>query len=625
MNRHMKKIFTLILFLSALFAGCSDYLDQDAEDMNTIDKVFSSRTETREWFDRLYSPSTETGGYFMNELEGSQYNHPWLFATDDAVTFLDWHLTKWYKGTISPSSFSGGRDGYDIDPFYRNYQAIRHACLFLENVDKSVELTESEKENMIAEAKFMRAMYHFWALRCCGPIPVIESSLAISDAGELKARNSMDECVAWLVQQFDDASQNLQATRTSAELGFPTQTAALAMKSRLLLMDASPLYNGNTVYANWKNNDGKQLINQTYDAEKWQKAADAAMACITQAEAAGYKLKTPDFSTLGANATAADTFNLYVKNYREITTEWNDELIWARPQNCYFYLMNSLPGAFYSWWGGNAVSLELVNNYFMDDGSNARDAEEWFANKQFSQQAGNGTIQNTFWMFCNREPRFYASLHFPNMQVAYPTTSNPDAVQICEFWATGNSGYNNNDGNINYTGFSIRKHIPLSMQSDRAEGYIGWEHANPFPVIRLAEIYLNYCEAVNEYNGESGQAEVLKYLNPIRERAGIPGYTGTYTQEEMREMIRHERRIELAWEDARFFDVRRWFIAHGPNGVFNTPVHGLNYTEGSSATDPDFFSYIQTQGRTFRIEHYFYPISSSEVAYNSELVQAPFY
>lgn len=620
----MKNIYLLfvLLYLPVLFVGCSDYLDQDAEDMNTIDKVFVSRTETKEWFARLYSTSYDVGGYFMNELEQCQYNHPWLFGTDDAVTFLDWHLTKWYKGTISPSTFSGGRSGYDIDPFYRNYQAIRHAWLFLENVDKCLELTESERQNMIAEANFMIAMYHFWALRCNGPIPIVEASVAVSDAGKLTARNSMDECVEWLVEKFDNAAKELLATRTTAEYGFPTQVAALAMKSRLLLMDASPLYNGNTVYANWKNNDGKQLINQSYDAEKWKKAADAAMACINACEAVGIQMKLPE---LPVDATEEETFNLYVDNYREITTEWNSELIWARPQNCYYYFMNCLPGAFYSWWGGNAVSLELVNSYYMADGSKAREATEWFANKQFSVAPGNGTIENTFWMFCDREPRFYASLHFPNMKVAYPTVSNPNAVQVCEFWATGNSGYNNNDGNINYTGFSIRKHIPLSMQSDRSEGYINWEHPNAFPVIRLAEIYLNYCEAMNEYYGEARHSDVLIYLNKIRERSGIPGYTGAYSKEEMREMIRNERRVELAWEDARFFDVRRWFIAHGTEGVLNTPVHGLAYTKGTSATDPEFFTYTKIQDRTFRIEHYFYPISSGEVAYNTELVQAPFY
>ena len=114
-------------------------------------------------------------------------------------------------------------------------------------------------------------------------------------------------------------------------------------------------------------------------------------------------------------------------------------------------------------------------------------------------------------------------------------------------------------------------------------------------------------------------------MNEIRERAGIAGYDGSYTKEQMREMIRHERRIELAWECHRYFDVRRWFIAHGDNGVLNTPVYGLDVSQGTSATDPAFFTMIEGMPSIFRMEHYLAPIRASECAYNTELVQAPFY
>lgn len=625
----MKKILSILLSTFILF-GCSDFLDQDAEDINTLEKVFSNKNEAEKWFARLYSTSSDNvtlGGYFMNELEQCQYNHPWLFATDDAVTFLDWHLKKWYQGTISPASFSTGMDGYDVDPFTRNFQGIRHASIFLENIDKCTELTDHQRATWTAEAKFMRAMYHFWALRCNGPIPIVESSMSMSEAGMTHARNSMDECVDWISRQFVNASQELLETRTVGEMGFPTRISALAMNSRLLLMDASPLYNGNTTYANWKNKDGKQLINQHYDPEKWKKAADAAMTCITRAKELGYKLKTVSQEDLDKAQTGEERFDLYVQNYRSITTEWNDELLWARPQNTYFYFMNSLPGVFNSWFGGNGVSLDLVNSYFMADGADAKPLDDWFVNKQFSTESGNGTIANTFWMFCNREPRFYASVHFPNMEVGYPADADPNKKEVLGFWAAGNSGFDKNDGNMNYTGFSIRKHLPLSLQSDRALNIIKWEHPNPFPVIRLAEVFLNYCEAANEYYGPNKHTDVLYYLNQIRERAGIPGYSTSksYTKEEMREMIHHERRIELSWETHRFFDVRRWFKAHGPEGLFNSPVYGLNYTRGENATDPEFFEKKKHQDRTFRIEHYFYPISASECAFNTELVQAPFY
>ena len=130
---------------------------------------------------------------------------------------------------------------------------------------------------------------------------------------------------------------------------------------------------------------------------------------------------------------------------------------------------------------------------------------------------------------------------------------------------------------------------------------------------------------MNEYYGEAEQDEVLHYLNEIRTRAGIPAYDGSYSQDEMREMIRHERKIELAYECQRFFDARRWFIAHGPDGVFNHNEYGLDMSKGTGPTDKEFFTLTQVAIKRFDIQHYFLPIKASEVELNTELVQAPFY
>lgn len=166
----------------------------------------------------------------------------------------------------------------------------------------------------------------------------------------------------------------------------------------------------------------------------------------------------------------------------------------------------------------------------------------------------------------------------------------------------------------------------MDATSDKSEA-VTTSNSIPFPTIRLAEIYLNYSEALNEYYGASRQSEILYYLNELRERAGLGenSYSGNYTQEELRKMIRQERRIELAFEIHRYFDVRRWFVAHGTNGVLNTPVYGLNVSVGANATDPAFFSKVSGMPRVFRIEHYLAPIKATEVAFNKELVQAPFY
>ena len=596
----MKKNILIALGLTLLFSGCT-YLDQDPEQLNTLDKVFSSRNDTRKWFSRIYSED-----YFPLELWGSAYYNHYMFGTDDANNSLDWHIPHVLNGSVSPEQPVVSTDVYYFERFY---QAIRHCNIFLENVEKCGELGIVEMNRMKAEAKFMRAMYHFWLLREYGPIPIVEHSFTTG----LRKRETFDYCIDWLCKEIDEAVPDMYEERIEDEYGYPTQGAALAMKSRILLYAASPLYNGNTSYANWRNNDGTNLINQTYDKEKWKKAADAAKAVI---ELPQYELLKPE--------SAAPTFDEYVDNYRRITTTWNNEIIWARPQATSWWTMQCLPACFYSWNARDAVTLNLANDYFMADGSVAKPLVEWFENRQWSSEAGNGTQANTFWMFCDREPRFYASTHFPNQYISYATSSNPDVWMTVEFWYSGNAGRSASSGDYNTTGMSPRKNIPMDASSDKGEGVCNSNNI-PFPVIRLAEVYLNYCEALNEYEGSASHSKILPYLNAIRERAGIKGYDGTYTQEEMREMIRHERRIELAWECHRYFDVRRWFIAHGDNGVLNTPVYGLDVSQGSSATDPAFFTMVEGMPRIFRIEHYFAPIRASECAYNTELVQAPFY
>lgn len=596
----MKKNIISLIILALAAVGCS-YLDQDPEQLNTIDKVFTSRNDTRAWFSRIYSDD-----YYPQDLWGSAYYNHFMFGQDDANNALDWHIPHVLNGSVSPEQPVTSTDVYYFERYYR---AIRHCNIFLENVDKCQELGLVEANRMKAEARFMRVMYHFWLLREYGPIPIITESFTSGFYG----RKTYDECVNWMVEEIDAVIPDLYVDRVENEYGYPTQGAALAMKSRILLYAASPLFNGNALYANWKNPDGTVLISQTYDAEKWKKAADAAMAVINLGK---YSLVKPE--------SAEPTFDEIVDNYRSITTTWNDEVIWAKPQSTSWFCMQSIPACFFGWNGRTTVSLNLANAYFMADGSEARPLEEWFANKQWSDEPGNGTIANTFWMFVDREPRFYASCHFPNQYISYATTANPDVWETVEFWYYGNAGLSNSSGDHCTTGLTPRKNFPMDAESDDKEGVATFNNI-PFPMIRLGEIYLNYCEAMNEYKGSAAHSEILPYLNAIRERAGIPGYTGTYTKEQMREMIQHERRVELAIEGHRYFDVRRWMIAHGENGVLNTPVWCLNVAAGEHARDPEFFTMVQGMPRIFRVEHYLAPIKAAEVALNTELVQAPFY
>ena len=234
-------------------------------------------------------------------------------------------------------------------------------------------------------------------------------------------------------------------------------------------------------------------------------------------------------------------------------------------------------------------------------------------------------------MFVGREPRFYADIHFPNQRVNYyydgqdnsAADLDEEGYGIVDFWYAGLSGHSHTPGDRNTSGLSPRKNIPIDYKSTGSTDT--WQLTVPFPIIRLGEIYLSYAEALNEYYGQSKATEILQYLNAIRERAGIPGYKAYTTQDDMREKIRHERMIELCYEGQRWFDARRWFIAHGPEGVFNHNEYGFDMSKGEHATDPSFFTKTQVAIKRFDVKHYFMPVKASEVSLNTELVQAPFY
>lgn len=623
------KIIYLLLASLMVLPGCADYLEQDPEELNSIDKIFTSDVDTRKWYARMYSDD-----FLVQEMMYSG-QIPYFWCTDEAAYIMEGNIRNTSEGKMSPDNYYG-YTGYNLYFFVRYYQAIRHINLFLENVDRCKALGETERRKFIAEARFMRAFYHYWLVRLYGPVPIVERSRTGAELATPQARNTFKECIEWIDSEINWACANgLPEARTATDLGLPDVGAARAIQSRMHLMAASPLYNGNTVYANWKNNDGTVLMPQTYDKELWKKAADAAYEVI--------KMDRYSLKQAAADEDGNVTFDAYVDNIRTITTTWgaeNPETIWGKINSMQWYGMCALPARWFGWNGRYSLPLDFINEFHMADGSRAPETLSWFENKQFSEDAGDGTIAGTFHMFVGREPRFYANIHFPNQRVNYQKPNETDNQQdaegygIVDFWYSGLSGHKFTTGDKNTTGFSVRKNIPLGYWSSKQNGNANRMMNCPFPIIRLGEIYLNYAEALNEYYGEQRADEILEYLNAIRERAGIPAYPAYTDQADMREKIRHERKIELCYEGQRFFDARRWFIAHGPEGVFNHNELGLdmsrgtsptNEAGGSTCTDPEFFTPVEAAIKRFDLKHYFMPIKASEVMLNTALVQAPFY
>ncbi len=638
----MKKNIIYILLASLMILpGCADYLDQNPEELNSLDKVFTSEQQVRKWHAQIFSTANGNGFMVQEMMYSDELNYFW--TTDEGAYTQSAWVRNVSEGKMSPDNYYGYGDGrtetsYNLYLFERNYRAIRHCNIFLENIDRCIEMGELERRQYKAEARFMRAYFHWLLVRLYGPIPISDKSRGGDEIANPQARNTFKECIEWIDSEINYCCENglLEERNESMHLGMPTIGAARAIQSRMHLLAASPMYNGNTVYASWKNNDGTVLIPQSYDKELWKKAAEAAKVVIDMPQ---YALRMPGGGVAivpeAGKQLSAEDFDKVVDNIRKVTTTWgkesNPENIWATPNSIQWWGKRSLPGTWGVWGGRCSLSLDFANTYFMADGSDAKDLDEWFTTKTFSTEAGNGTIANTFHMFVGREPRFYANVHFPNQRLNYyyDGQNNPnvddEGYGIADFWYTGKSGQLNCKGDANTSGLSPRKNIPVDYKSTGYQGTDTWQLTVPFPIIRLGEIYLNYAEALNEYYGEDKSDEILYYLNAIRERAGIPGYTAYTDQDDMREKIRHERNIELSYEGQRAFDARRWFIAHGPEGVFNHNVYGFDMSKGEHATDPAFFTKTQVAIKRFDVKHYLMPIKASEVSLNTALVQAPFY
>ncbi len=576
--------------------------------------------------------STDNNGYLVPDMHYCG-QIPYFWCTDEGAYVMEPFVRNISEGNMSPDLYYG-YTGYNLYFFQRYYKAINNCNNIIDNLNKCADIGEEEYNKVYAEVRFMRAYYHWMLVRLYGPLPMPTEYKASNDVVDMlgdMTRPIMRDCVSSICQEIRSAIDYMPDSNV---VGKPSKVAALAIISRVYLLAASPLYDCNTELANWRNANGEQIIEQNSYASstRWLNAMSAAKECIDMCNSLGYSLLQPE----------SDDFEDIVTNIRKITTTYgpeNPENLWAIENPIQWYGKCALPGRWGGWNGRFSLPLGFVNEFFMADGSEAPELESWFADKQFSEEAGNGTIAGTFHMFVGREPRFYANIHFPNQRLNYQGpyvdfSQDAEGYGIVDFWYNGLSGHKYTAGDKNTSGLSVRKNIPLGYWSNKSDMSNNWSLNVPFPVIRLAEVYLNYAEAANEFYGESDSFWILHYLNAVRERAGLPKYESYTTQDDMREKIRHERMIELCYEGQRWFDVRRWFIAHGENGAFNHKEYGFDMTKGSSptidnggstCTDPEFFTMVEVANKNFEMKHYFMPLSAEDAAALPNIGQAPFY
>ncbi|MBC9909168.1 RagB/SusD family nutrient uptake outer membrane protein [Chitinophaga varians] len=597
----------LLLFLLILCAaGCKKgYLDTVPDNITTLKDVFTNRTMTEQWLARLYNP--------MPDMWNQPYGVPWTGQCDEAD--YAWVQPGINSGAITPDNAS---------PSYWNsyYQTIRQAAIFLVNADQNQEIKALPGGDKLlkqykAEARFLRAYYYWLLMRQYGPVVLMGETPSLPEDNFQVPRSPWDACVAYVLSEMDKAYPDLPVQHVNpvdptqpdvTQTGRITQPIVLAVKSQVLLYHASPLFNGNKDFATFTNQDGTVLFNQSYDQEKWKRAADAAKAVIDLNRWDLFTVSDPD----PFRAAFLSCRNLFFDG-------WQKEAIWIRTSSAHVsnWERHCSPRcANGQGWNGIAVTQEQVDVFRMASGKTIDDAGSGYSESGFTTTATPYYVSGTYNMYTNREPRFYVDVTFNGSVVPVVPESGQTRV---EFFFTGNSGKNGAPRDWPSTGYTARKNI-----HPNTDFRTGRNFTRPAMMIRLAEIYLNYVEALNEYT--PGHADILKYLNKIRNRGGLPDLLPGLSQEETRTQIRLERRIELMFEGHRYWDVRRWKVADNPDQHQGGAFHGMNIEKGSSLSDPEFHKRVTSFTRAaWQNKFYFYPVPQSEIDRNKKLVQFPGY
>ena len=616
MKNVKKIIYILLLFLGTVSISSCNYLNIVPDDTPTFEDAFKNEN-TAEGF--VYS----CYGYIPNYMNYRTGNFSWLSSNEVACSY-HWGVQYFPNLQVQQGLYNATNPVIDI---WRNtYQGIKQCYLFLNNIDKVQPITlpqnefDAKKKVWKAEVKYLIAFFHYILLQNYGPVCVVNQEIPLNGSGDefFLARKPYDECVAEIAKMFDDAISDLPLTVPSSDYGRATKVAAQALKSRMFLFAASPLFNGNSeYYADFKGKDGQNLISQVYDKEKWKKAMEETQKAITMAESAGHMLYKYN------SGKPLNAFDQAVANTRyTMLDRWNKELLWGysgtkEPSgDGNYYQTSVIQNGFRNGatppFGGIGATLTAVEMFYSNKGIPCEEDQSFDWANRLKIAPGDSTIR----LHRNREPRFYACIGFDrgNYEI------NEDTVVLYMKFGEKNGCKNLNTDHL-YTGYALKKGVNPVCKVTNTTFSI---ETYPFPIIRLAELYLNYAEACAEYTGTLN-ADAVKYVNAVRSKAGIPSLEesfGSLSGEKLRKVLHREKMIEFMFEGHWLYDLKRWKEAEK---FFASDSEGMRGLCSVGKTEDTFYQDYKLIGRPFvfsRKQH-LHPINNVDVTVNYNLVQNP--
>jgi hypothetical protein len=571
----MKNLKYFIIFLVLGLTACDDFLDRAPSVNLDEEKVFTNFVNAQAFQADIYSGLTQR----FNAL-GNYQPVPLASASDESESNAGYHGTK----PFNMGTYNGVDDNLD-----RNYSAIRKANLFLKNVDHIPFPDNATKDQLLGEVYFLRAFYYNEILKRFGGMPILtEDDLFVPGDDLMRPRDSYRDCFAFIMADIEKAISMLPVTLNTNEYGRATKGAAMALKARMLLYAASPLFSSKTglwgidgATDNWLDKDGKAW---------WLKAAEAAKAVIDLKDENGNLVY--ELYQTGASDKADD----YEKMFFKRREHGNKEVIFYKHEGPVGFTNDQINVWMPSGDFGGAGAVQPTQNFV--------DLFEMSNGKYIDEAGSNFDPKNPY---LNRDPRFYKIILY-----------NGSSWQGTKLDLTTTSAQFPSGTFL--TGYFVRKYVPEEVKKNTSTtSYHNWIY------FRLAEMYLNYAEAMNEVEGPTQQ--VRDAVNTVRARSGVVPIPAELTADKksMRQRIQRERAIELSFEEHRWWDARRWSTGEegelatawfgGPMNrmVITKTDNGVNYSEESYYT------------RIYQPNNNLYQIPLAEMYKNPLFVQNPGY
>jgi starch-binding outer membrane protein, SusD/RagB family len=561
-----KNIYTLLLFLIILIIpfGCgNDPLDITPDGRITLDDVFKDEKQVEAYINTTYG---NIPNYFFNYWFNS-----FLAGISDEAKDSDSGIeanvlsTNWNPGNLSTTS---NIVDFNISGRYAAcWKGIREANIFLSYVDKANIPSEINRNRFRAEVKLLRAFYYLELLKRYGPMPITTEAFNVNTDYKALKRPTFQENTNFIVKDCDDAlaTQDLPLRiTTDPEKGRFTQAVAHAIKSQVLLYNASPIWNPSN------------------DITKWKAASVASKEAIEALTTNGIYELFPNYGE-------------YFELTADVSTNPRDkETIFERPagNNVTLTTINTIPRK-NGFKAGSCPSQELVDAYGMV--GTGEPAILGYKDEDHLEPIINpGSGYDETKPYVGRDPRMAATVWFNGAMYDNVATR----VVPIESFVGGQDGLLRNSRKNTHTGYYLRKFINPKTN-------IGVAQTSKWKKFRLAELYLNFAEAENEAVGPN--SDVYNAINATRNRAGMPNLKTGLTKEVMRERIRNERQVEMAIEEHRFHDVRRWKILDKTDKL----VTGMEITKVGTALT--YKRFVSERRNAWMDKFRLFPLPQSEV------------